>query len=79
MKKTQADLMAVNLDLYKIRDQRAYETEKLKEERTYEEQKAEKELQQKFDYTYGDLKSTDPRIQKTAALRMAESIQEQYK
>lgn len=65
-------------EVQKLQEERTYEQQKLQESRTYTEQQKQKELKQQFDYTYWDLKSTNPQIQKTAALRMAQAIQTQY-
>ena len=43
-----------------------------------QQEKEKRDLEQKFDYTYGDFTSSDPRVRKVAALRMADEIQKQY-
>jgi len=67
LKKSSADLFALNYDSYKTQEQR-----------TYDEQLAQKQLQQKFDYEYWDLNSTDPNVQRVAAERIAQAVQTQY-
>ena len=48
------------------------------EERAYNEQQYQKQLEDKFNYEYGDLNSTNPQIQRVAAERIASAIQKQY-
>ena len=79
MKKTQADLFSTNLNLYQDQKKTQQAKTALQEQRTYDEAQAKKALQDKFDYTYWDLKSTNPQIQRVAAEKMAQAIQDQYK
>lgn len=48
------------------------------EDRTYQEQQAQKQLQQQYDYTYGDINSTDPRVQDIAIQNAVKSMYEKY-
>ena len=56
----------------------AFQQQNTQEARTYEEQQKQKDLQTQFEYSYWDLKSTNPQVQLVAATKMAQQIQTQY-
>ena len=48
------------------------------EDRTYQEQQAQKELEQKYNYTYWDINSTNPQVQDIAIQNAVKSMYEKY-
>lgn len=74
MKKDATDLLETNLWLYKDRLKRNQELE----DRQYQEDLATRTMQRQYDYTYGDINSTDPRIQNRAIQEAVKSMYEKY-
>ena len=78
MKEESTNLLNTNLSLYKEQQARAQALADKQEERAYNEAQAQKELQQKYDYTYWDINSTNPQVQNIAIENAVKSMYEKY-
>lgn len=67
LKKTNTELFAQNMDIYKQQEQRAYD-----------EAQATKTLEQNYAYQYGDLNSENPTLQNIAIERAVAGMYENY-
>lgn len=59
-------------------DQRKFQKEMTQEERAYNQAQADKELQQKYDFTYWDINSQDPRVRNIAITNWVDELMDTY-
>ena len=78
MKADASNLLAMNLSEYHTQLARQQALSDKAEERTYNETQAQKELEQKYNYTYWDINSTNPQIQNIAIENAVKSMYENY-